>query len=261
MGASHMRNIVIGAVILVTAFLFREKLVASAPELFYYAVLVAGLALVIIGLMGFLRARAESEDVAPHEAKLTLAHEVLLSALCRMSYADTNIDPSEVEAIQKIYKETTGETISAGDVRVAARADIYEDQSFQKYLAGARGSLSDDDKKMIMTALAAVIRADGNVSPFEVGFFNEVCEALKVPAACLSDLESDEADPETVVAKKIPEEMLGEKPPPPPADTDQAAAEGETDDEPATLKIEDEPDTIPAEGEPEDAPEEDGPKS
>ncbi|MCH8203153.1 MAG: TerB family tellurite resistance protein [Proteobacteria bacterium] len=236
-----MRNIVIGAAILVAAFLFRVKLVAVAPELFYYAVLVAGAALVIYGLMGHFRSRKGGEEAA-EESGRSLAHEVLLKSLARMSYADTHIADIEVETIQRIYQETTGEEISRGDVRVAARADIYEEESFEKYLAGVQGSLSDDDKKMIMTALAAVIRADGSVSPFEVDFFNQVCEALKVPAACLSDLESDAAEPETVAAPEIPEEMLGEKPTAPPADPEPDASE----EEPDTLNVEDEPEPADA---------------
>lgn len=248
MGASHMRNIVIGAAILVAAFLFRAKLVEAAPELFYYAVLVAGAALVVYGLMGHFRSRKGGDEEAEDSAR-SLAHEVLLKSLARMSYADTHIADSEVETIQRIYQETTGEAISRGDVRVAARADIYEDESFEKYLASVQGSLSDDDKKMIMMALAAVIRADGSVSPFEVDFFNEVCEALKVPAACLSDLESDEPEPDTADAPEIPEEMLGEKPTPPPADPEPEAE----DEEPDTLKVEDQPEAEEAEAEAEEA--------
>ena len=245
MGTSHMRNIVIGAAILVAAFLFRARLVEAAPELFYYAVLVAGAALVTYGLMGHFRSRKGVDDEAAEETERSLAHEVLLKSLARMSYADTHIADSEVETIQRIYQETTGEAISRGDVRVGARADIYEDESFEKYLAGVQGSLSDDDKKMIMMALAAVIRADGKVSPFEVDFFNEVCEALKVPAACLSDLESDEPEPDTADAPEIPEEMLGEKPTPPPADPEPEAE----DEEPDTLKVEDQPEAEEAEAE------------
>ena len=243
MGASHMRNIVIGAAILVAAFLFRAKLVEAAPELFYYAVLVAGAALVVYGLMGHYRSRKGGDEEAEDSGR-SLAHEVLLKSLARMSYADTHIADSEVETIQRIYQETTGEAISRGDVRIAARADIYEEESFEKYLAGVQGSLSDDDKKMIMMALAAVIRADGSVSPFEVDFFNEVCEALKVPAACLSDLESDEPEPDTADAPEIPEEMLGEKPTPP-ADPEPEAE----DEEPETLKVEDQPEAADAEAE------------
>ncbi len=228
MGASHMRNIVIGAAILVAAFLFRAKLVEAAPELFYYAVLVAGAALVIYGLMGHFRSRKVA-DAAAEGSGRSLAHEVLLKSLARMSYADTHIADSEVEAIQKIYQEVTGEEVSRGDVRVAARADIYEEQSFEKYLASVRGSLNDDDKKLIVTALATVIRADGNVSPFEVEFFNEVCKALKVPPACLSDLETDE--PKTVDAPDIPDEMLGKKPTPPPAEPEAEKPEPEAEED------------------------------
>ena len=147
-----MRNIAIGAAILVAAFLLREKLVAAAPELFYYAVLVAGAALFAYGLLGHFKSR-EDASAAADDSERTQAHEVLLKALSRMAYADTNIAPSEVATIQRIYEETTGEAISAGDVRVGARADIYEGDTFQKYLKKVRGSLSDDDKTMIMTTL------------------------------------------------------------------------------------------------------------
>ncbi len=243
MGASHMRNIVIGAAILVAAFLFRVKLVAAAPELFYYAVLVAGAALVIYGLVGHFQSRKGGDDEAVEESGRSLAHEVLLKALARMSYADTHIADSEVETIQRIYQETTGEAISRGDVRVAARADIYEEESFEKYLAGVQGSLSDDDKKMIMMALASVIRADGSVSPFEVDFFNEVCEALKVPAACLSDLESDA--PEPAVDDAEAEKAEAEE-----GETEESEAEAEAEEEEVeTLNVEDEPKAADAEAE------------
>lgn len=122
-----------------------------------------------------------------------LLQDTLLRTLARMSYADTNVQCGEVETIQKIYLDVTGNEVSEADIRVASRADLYEHQPFEKYLGGVQKKISLDDKMVIMCALAEVIRVDGNISPGEIDFFNEVGNALKLNPADLKDLTSGDA--------------------------------------------------------------------
>lgn len=122
-----------------------------------------------------------------------LLHDTLLRTLARMSYADTNVHCGEVETIQKIYLEVTGNEVSAADIRVASRADLYEREPFEKYLGRVRKNISTGDKMVIMRALAEVIRVDGNISPGEIDFFNQVGNALKLSPADLKDLTSGDA--------------------------------------------------------------------
>ncbi|MEE8371841.1 MAG: TerB family tellurite resistance protein [Sphingomonadales bacterium] len=204
-----MRNIVIGAVILVVALLFKNDLAEVAPELFFWAVLFAGAALIAYGLLGHFRSK-ESQAAESDEDTRPLAQEVLLKALARMSYADTNVAESEVAEIQKIYQDATGEEVSTADVRVAARADIYEDQDFDKYLSKIKKSLSEEDKNAIIKALAKVVKADGNVSPREVAFFNEVAAALKIPPAHLTDLMDGSMTAGAVAPEEEPEDEAAE---------------------------------------------------
>lgn len=123
-----------------------------------------------------------------------LLHDTLLRTLARMSYADANINCGEVDTIRNIYKDVTGEDVSEADVRVASRADLYERLPFDKYLSGVQKKISTEDKMVIMRALAEVIRVDGNVSPGEIDFFNEVGRALKLNPADLKELTGEAGD-------------------------------------------------------------------
>lgn len=122
-----------------------------------------------------------------------LLHDTLLRTLARMSYADANINCGEVETIRRIYNDVTGKDVSEADVRVASRADLYERQPFDKYLLGVQKKISTEDKMVIMRALAEVIRVDGNVSPGEIDFFNQVGNALKLNPADLKELTGEAA--------------------------------------------------------------------
>ncbi len=192
MAIPGVRNIIIGAVILAAAVLFRSQLTAGGAALLFYGALIIGAVLLGYGLMEFVRDR-NKDDAERQAEKRTLANEVLFRTLSRMSSADTNIRPVEVETIRNIYRDMTGDEVSISEVRVAAQADLYERQPFKKYLAGVQAQIDGDDKRLIMKALSAVIKADGRISPFEVDFFNEVAEALKLSPADLTDL-ADESD-------------------------------------------------------------------
>ena len=121
-----------------------------------------------------------------------LFKEVLLMTLARAADADINVQNVEVEKIQRVMKDYIGEEISAADVRVAARAELYAESELNKYLAKVNSKLRPGDRARTIRALAELFRSDKLVSPLEVGFFNRVASSLSVSAADIAGLEAGE---------------------------------------------------------------------
>ena len=117
-----------------------------------------------------------------------LFKEVLLMTLARAADADINIQTVEVDRIREILQEHTGQEFSAGDVRVAARAELYAEASLRKYLASVRSKMANKDRVGTVHALADVFRSDQSISVLEVDFFNGVAEALQVTPAEIAGL-------------------------------------------------------------------------
>ena len=125
------------------------------------------------------------------EKQQELFKEVLLMTLARASSSDSNIQQIEVESIQGILKQETGEEFSIADVRKAARSDLYETVPLRKYLSSASRKLKSDDRVTVIQTLAEVIRSDTEVSVLEIDFFNSVAEALKATPAELIGLSAN----------------------------------------------------------------------
>jgi uncharacterized tellurite resistance protein B-like protein len=123
-----------------------------------------------------------------------LFKEVLLMTLARAADADINIQTVEVERIQEILKEHTGEEFSSGDIRVAARAELYAEATLRKYLASVRSKMTTADRGHTIKALADVFRSDCVVSVLEVDFFNGVAEALQATPAEIAGLVAGDVD-------------------------------------------------------------------
>ena len=123
-----------------------------------------------------------------------LYKEVLLMTLARAADADINIQNIEVQHIQKILKEHTGENFSAADIRVAARAELYAEATLLKYLSSVRGKLSAAHRADTICALADVFRIDKTVSVLEVDFFDRVAEALAVTPSQIAGLVAGDVD-------------------------------------------------------------------
>ncbi len=126
-------------------------------------------------------------DVSEDE-QAELHKEVLLMTLSRAANADINIQTVEVDRIREILKERTGEEFSAGDIRVAAREDLYAEATLRKYLGSVRDKMANADRVDTVLALADVFRSDQSVSVLEIDFFNRVAEALKVTPAEIAGL-------------------------------------------------------------------------
>ena len=123
-----------------------------------------------------------------------LFKEVLLMTLARAADADINIQTVEVERIQAILKEHTGEEFSSGDIRVAARAELYAEATLRKYLNSVRSKMANADRIHTIHALADVFRSDKVVSVLEVDFFNGVAEALRATPAEIAGLVAGNVD-------------------------------------------------------------------
>ena len=123
-----------------------------------------------------------------------LFKEVLLMTLARAADADINIQAAEVDRIQEILKEHTGEDFSTGDIRVAAREELYAEATLKKYLASVRGKMNDRHRVETVHALADVFRSDMSVSVLEIDFFNGVADALQVTPAEVAGLVAGDVD-------------------------------------------------------------------
>jgi len=121
----------------------------------------------------------------------SLVEEALLMTLSRATNADSNINSVEVESVQEIFRDVVGTEVSCKDIRVAAISDLYKEATLEKYLSKVSSKITADDRKMIVQALARVIKVDGKISPFEVEFFNGVVKALGLTPAQTTGLEGD----------------------------------------------------------------------
>lgn len=122
------------------------------------------------------------------EEKRQLFNEALFMTLARATSSDTNIQSIEVEKVQKILKEETGEEISAAKIRVAAGSELFESTPLEKYLSKVGRQLGTEERIKLVEALASVIRSDVRVSSFETDFFNKVAKAMRITPAELAGL-------------------------------------------------------------------------
>lgn len=121
-----------------------------------------------------------------------LYKEVLLMTLSRAADADINIQAVEIDRIREILKQHTGEEFSAGDIRIAARAELYAEASLRKYLKAVREKMANADRVDTVHALADVFRSDEEISVLEIDFFNRVAGALEVTPAEIAGLVAGE---------------------------------------------------------------------
>jgi uncharacterized tellurite resistance protein B-like protein len=122
------------------------------------------------------------------EEQAALFGEALLMVLARASSSDTNIDPAEIEMVREIMRERTGQELTEVDIRRAARTELYESTSVQKYLRSVQHQLKTEDKVTIAQSLADLIKIDTHISVLEIDFFNGVAEALQLTPAQLVGL-------------------------------------------------------------------------
>ena len=146
----------------------------------------------IADLKNVLKIFGGSDVSEEHENELF--KEVLLMTLARAADADINIQTVEVERIQEILKEHTGEDFTRADIRVAARSELYAEATLIKYLNSVYKKLKTEHRAETIQALADVFRSDKNVSVLEVDFFDKVAEALRVTPSQMAGLIAGDVD-------------------------------------------------------------------
>ena len=115
-------------------------------------------------------------------------NEAVLMTLSRATIADTNIKHIELETVQTIVKETTGEEVSLADIRIAAKSKLFESAPLERHLVSVGKVLDLDQKISLLDSIAKVILSDERVSSREVRFFNIVAESIGITAAELMGL-------------------------------------------------------------------------
>lgn len=130
-----------------------------------------------------------NSELSPEDEK-ALFKEVLLMTLARASSADANIDPVEVESVQRVIQKVTGEEIDEADIRVAAHSALYETAPLEKYLASASRKLEVAHRVTTVRTLAEIIKSDCQIGPHEIEFFDMVAGALRVTPSELMGLSS-----------------------------------------------------------------------
>lgn len=143
----------------------------------------------IASLSGILKIFSGGDPTA--EEKQRLYNEALLMTLSRASSSDANINPCEVETVQTILREVTGDDFSVADIRVAAASELYERAPLDKYLGSVAGSLTAENRVTIARSLANVINSDAKVTSREIEFFDMVAKALKLTPAELVGLTAE----------------------------------------------------------------------
>jgi len=133
-------------------------------------------------------------EPTPEERK-QLFKEVALMTLARATAADTNIKAVEVDTVQRILQEVTGEPVSIADIEVAARSDLFEKKPLDRYLAGVGKKLDAVDRVTLLGSLAEVVRSDERISPFEIAYFDMVGDALKATPSEIAGLVAADAEP------------------------------------------------------------------
>ena len=115
-------------------------------------------------------------------------NEAVLMTLSRATIADTNIKHIELETVQQIVKETTGEEVSLADIRIAAKSRLFESAPLERHLVSVGKVLDLDQKISLLDSIVKVILSDERVSPREVRFLNIVADSIGVTAADIMGL-------------------------------------------------------------------------
>ena len=120
-----------------------------------------------------------------------IADDVLFNTLARMTKADSNIQQVEVDTVQTVYKELTGNDVSSSDIRVAALGELHEETPFKTYLERCSGKLSIEAKQRVMIGLVKVMESNGELSSMEISFFNQVAKCFGLKASEILNISDD----------------------------------------------------------------------
>jgi uncharacterized tellurite resistance protein B-like protein len=114
---------------------------------------------------------------------------LLFTILTKASRVDLHSDGTEIELIQKIMFDYTGETFDAGSIRAEAIAQAQGESL--RPVAKLAAKLPESMRVLAIDALASVIRADDNISYAEIDYFNAVAGAMRLSFADVAGLLQD----------------------------------------------------------------------
>jgi len=114
---------------------------------------------------------------------------LLFTILTKASRVDLHSDGTEIELIQKIMFDYTGETYDAGSIRAEAITQAQGESL--RPVAKLAAKLPESMRVLAIDALASVIRADDNISYAEIDYFNAVAGAMRLSFADVAGLLQD----------------------------------------------------------------------
>ena len=115
--------------------------------------------------------------------------QLLFTILTKAARIDLHTDASEVEAIQKIMKEYTGEIYESAAVRTAAAGQAAE-RSLRP-VSKLAAKLPEDMRVLAINALKELMGADERISHAEIEYFNAVASAMRLSFADVAGLLED----------------------------------------------------------------------
>lgn len=114
----------------------------------------------------------------------------VLKAMVAVAASDGRIDTREIGLIQQVYKDQSGQTLTADEVARAAEANANGDILAQ--FAAAGGTLDQSTKEDMVRAAYLVLLADDRIAGEERKKLKDIAMMLKIPeihfGAILEDL-------------------------------------------------------------------------
>ena len=124
------------------------------------------------------------------DEKMSVDADWVLKAMVAVASSDGRLDSREVGLIQQIYRDRTGQTLTADEVARAAEANATGDVMAQ--FAAAAAVLDKPEKEEIIRSAYLVLLADDRIAGEERKKLKDISGALRVPeihfGAILEDL-------------------------------------------------------------------------
>lgn len=115
--------------------------------------------------------------------------QLLFMILTKAARVDLHTDAAEVDLIQKIMLEYTGEAYEAATIRAEATAQSQENSL--RPISKLASTLPENLRVLAVSALKEVMGADERVSYAEIDYFNAVAGAMRLSFADVAGLLQD----------------------------------------------------------------------
>jgi tellurite resistance protein len=165
----------------------------SRPILDYLKGYSLWILLAIIGFMYLLVKIVKRQDQRLSGAQL---YEVFFTPMLRRvlvaaMLSDGAIDEDERNVIKNVHRLITGIDMTEVELETVIAALMKEQEPVEKALEQVSKILTDNEKKLLVTAAIMVLSADGKVEASEESFLVQVANALSISPEQLNDILSD----------------------------------------------------------------------